>query len=161
MTAHPGPELAAYAAGDVAADERTRIERHLADCAECRETVAEFRALLDELAATTPAPPDVAWARYRAEVRARLAAHRGSSWRARWLRPVPAAAAAAVAAALVIIVYAALPSGRPADLAGIEYDGLAGRLPLIDHYRVVDQLELLEDLDVIRNLDGLSSTRGS
>jgi anti-sigma factor RsiW len=159
MTAHPGPELAAYAAGDVAADERARIERHLADCVECRDTVAEFRALLDELAATIPAPPDVAWARYRAEVRARLDAHRRSAWRARWLRPVPAAAAAAVAAALVIIVYAALPSGRSSDLAGIEYDGLAGRLPLIDHYQVVDQLELLEDLDVIRNLDGLSSTR--
>ena len=74
------------------ADERARIERHLVDCAECRQTAADFRALLDELAATTPVPPDVGWARYRAELRGRLAARRARSWRARWLRPLPAAA---------------------------------------------------------------------
>ena len=159
MTEHLGPALAAYAAGDVAADERARIERHLAECLECRETAAEFRALLDELAATAPVPPDIAWPRYRAELRARLAARRAPSWRARWLRPIPAAATAAVAAALVITVYAVLPTGRPSDLAGMEYDGLTGRLPLIDNYQVMEQLDLLEDLDVIRNLDGLSSTR--
>ena len=159
MTAHPGPGLAAYATGDLGADERARIERHLVDCAECRQTAADFRALLDELAATTPVPPDVGWARYRAELRGRLASRRARSWRARWLRPLPAAAVAAVAAALVIIVYAAIPGGRSADLAGMEYDGLAGRLPLIDQYEVVEQLDLLEDLDVIRDLDGLSPTR--
>jgi len=160
MTGHPGPALAAYVTGDLAADERARIEAHLVECAECRETATEFRGLLDELAATTPAPPDVAWARYRAELRARVAARRRPSRRARWLRPAPVAAMAAMAAALVIIVYAALPTGRSSDLAAMEYDGLAGRLSLIDHYQVVEQLDLLEDLDVIRDLDGLAPTRG-
>jgi anti-sigma factor RsiW len=157
VSGHPGPELAAYASGDVGADERARIDAHLVDCAACRATVADFRGLLDELAATSPAMPDVAWPRYRAEVRARLAARR-PSWRGRWLRPLPAAAAAAVAAAAVVIVYAVLPGSRP-DLVAIEDAGLAGRLPLIDHYQVVEQLDLLEDLDVIRDLDRLAPTR--
>lgn len=159
MTGHPGPALAAYVTGDLVADERAQIERHLVECAECRETATEFRGLLDELAATTPAAPDVAWARYRAELRARVAARRPPR-RTRWLRPAPVAAMAAMAAALVIIVYAVLPTGRSSDLAAMEYDGLAGRLSLIDHYQVVEQLDLLEDLDVIRDLDGLAPTRG-
>jgi anti-sigma factor RsiW len=159
VSAHPREALAAYAANDVGAEEGADVERHLAGCAACRTTVADFRALLDELATAAPAPPELAWPRYRAELRARLASRRRASWRARWLRPVPAAAVTAVAAAVAIVVYAALPAGRPADLAAIEYDGLAGRLPLIDHYQVVEQLDLLEDLDVIRNLDQLSPTR--
>jgi anti-sigma factor RsiW len=159
MRDHPESELAAYATGDVADAERARIERHLVDCAACRTTVEEFQALLSELAATTPAPSDVAWPRYRAELRARRATRR-ISWRASWLRPLPLAASGAVAAAIAIVVYVALPGDRPhADLGAIEYDGLAGRIEMIDHYHVVEHLDLLEDLDVIRNLDRLAPTR--
>jgi anti-sigma factor RsiW len=167
MTEHPGTELALYATGEIAAGERARVERHLAGCAACREAVADYRALLAELAATPAVPPavvaEVAWPRYRAQLRARVEALRAArrpGWRTRWLRPLPLAASTAVAAALALIVYAVLPAGRPADLATMEYDGLAARLPLIDQYRVVEQLDLLEDLDVIRNLDRLASTRG-
>ena len=160
MNGHPETELAAYASGDIATEERAWIERHLADCAGCRETVADFRTVLAELAATaTPDVDRIAWPRYRAEVRARLAARRQPSWRARWLRPLPVTASAAVAAAFAVVVYLAMPAAPPPDLAAMEYEGLAARLPLIDQYRVVEQLELLEDLDVIRNLDGLGDSR--
>lgn len=162
MTGHPEAELAAYAAGDVTAAERERLERHLVDCATCRAAVADFQAVLGELAATvgSAAPIDgVAWPRYRAEVRARAAAQRGRSWRSRWLRPLPVATSAALAAALAVVVYLAIPAPPPADLAAMEYEGLAARLPLIDQYRVVEQLDLLEDLDVIRNLEALGGAR--
>lgn len=161
MNGHPETELAAYASGDVTAEQRERVERHLGDCAGCRETVADFRAMLAELATTASAPDvdRIAWPRYRAEVRARLAERRQPSWRARWLRPLPVTASAAVAAALAIVVYVAIPASPPADLAAMEYEGLAARLPMIDQYRVVEQLDLLEDLDVIRNLDGLGDSR--
>jgi len=162
VSRHPDAALAGYAAGDLAGDERQRLEAHLADCAACRESVAEYRTLLAELAATAAAaaPTDtIAWPRYRAELRARLATRRAPPWRARWLRPLPVAASAAAAAALALVVYAALPTAPGGELAAMEYDGLAARLPLIDQYRVVEQLELLEDLDVIRNLDRLGGTR--
>jgi anti-sigma factor RsiW len=158
MTGHLGPVLAAYAAGDVSAEERARVDAHLATCAACRAEVADHRAVLERLASTDVAPPEIAWPRYRAELRARLA--RRGSWRARWVRPVPIAVSAAVAGAAALVVIGLLPAHQsPGELAGIEYDGLAGRIELIDHYRVVEQLDLLEDLDVIRDLDRLTSTR--
>ena len=159
MKGHPRTDLAAYASGDVSAEARARVERHLGDCETCRETVADFRALLAELAASGPDVTGIAWPRYRAEVRARLAAERPPSWRARWLHPAPITASAAVAAALAVVVYLAIPAPPPADLVAMDDDGLAARLPLIDQYRVVEQLDLLEDLDVIRNLDGLGDSR--
>jgi anti-sigma factor RsiW len=162
MKGHPETELAAYASGDITAEERERVERHLVDCAECRATVADFGAVLAGLAATSataPALEGIAWPRYRAEVRARLAERRERSWSARWLRPLPVAASAAVAAVFAVVVYLAIPTPPAADLAAMEYEGLAARLPLIDQYRVVEQLDLLEDLDVIRNLEGLGGNR--
>jgi anti-sigma factor RsiW len=159
MTRHPEADLSAYAAGSLAADERARVERHLAECAACRAAVADFRLLLDRFATTAPAPPQIPWPRYRAELRARREARGGRRVRTRWLRPVPLAAAAAAAAACVVVLYVAVGARPPADLAAMEADGLAGRMEMIDHYRVVDQLDLLEDLDVIRNLDRLAPTR--
>jgi len=176
MKTHPHAELSAYAAGHLAGDERTRVEQHLADCATCRDTVSDFRAMLERLAATVPPSPEIAWPRYRAELRARrearanrswwarwlvrapreARAHR--SWRTRWLRPVPLGATA-VAAAAAILLYVAVTARPPMDLAAMEADGLAARFELIDNYRVVDHLDLLEDLDVIRNLDRLAPTR--
>jgi len=37
---------------------------------------------------------------------------------------------------------------------------LGAQLPLLEHYRVVERLDLLEDFDVIRQLDRLSSREG-
>jgi anti-sigma factor RsiW len=162
VSRHPERELAAYAAGELTAARRERVERHMLECDECRATIADFRSLLDELRATArsagpPAADTVAWPRYRAEIRARLAAR--PAGRRGWLRPVPVAASLAAAAAVAISVWVAAPRPTPSDLTAMEYDGLAARLPLIDEYRVVESLDLLEDFDVIRNLDRLDDTR--
>ena len=163
MNRHPDTELAAYAAGDLAASARERIERHVLECPECHAAVADFRALLEEMRATAPlaGPPAgaVAWSRYRAEIRARLAERRAAGGLRRWLRPVPVAASLVAALVVAILVWVAVPRPVPGDLAAIEYDGLAARLPLIDEYRVVETLDLLEDYEVIRNLDHLNSPR--
>jgi len=160
MAKHPDVELSAYAAGALADDERARVERHLADCATCRAAVTDFRVLLDRLTATAPEPPEIAWARYRAELRARREARTPPSWRTRWLAPLPIAASTAVAAASAILIWVAVSARPSMDLAAMEAEGLAARYELIDNYRVVEQLDLLEDLDVIRNLDRLAPTRG-
>ena len=45
---HPGDDqLAAYAIGEADAAEIAAIERHLVDCARCREELATMRRLLD------------------------------------------------------------------------------------------------------------------
>jgi anti-sigma factor RsiW len=161
VSRHPESELSAYAAGSLFGDERMRVEQHLSECAACRAAVADFRVILDQLATSTPAPPEVAWPRYRAEVRARRDARAQRSWRARWLRPLPVAASAAVAAACAIVLYVAVGARPPADFTSMEADGLAARIEFIDKYQVVEQLDLLEDLDVIKNLDRVApSTRG-
>jgi anti-sigma factor RsiW len=159
MERHPDVELAAYAAGGLDPHERARIEQHLAGCASCRAAAADYRLLLDRLAATSPPTPEVAWPRYRAELRARRDRLARTSWRARWLRPLPVAVSAAAVAACAIAVFALAPATTPTDLTSIEYEGLASRMEMIDNYQVVDQLDLLEDLDVIRNLDSLTPTR--
>jgi anti-sigma factor RsiW len=159
MRQHPDVDLAAYATGGLGAQERTLVEQHLAECAACRAAAADYRRLVDRLAAAPAPVPDVAWPRYRAELRARRE-RPPASWWARWLRPIPVAVSAAAVAACAIVVFALGPAaGPPTDLTSIEYEGLASRMEMIDHYHVVEQLDLLEDLDVIRNLDTLTPTR--
>jgi anti-sigma factor RsiW len=161
---HPETELIAYLKDELAAPERETVARHLDGCAECGQTLAAFRRLLDGVAAV-PAPA-VPWPRYRAELRQRLEARteRGRwSW---WRRPLPVAVSAGLAAAVLAVVVVA-PSmwreerrARTVDgLSGFEEVVLGTRLDLLQQYPIVERLDLLEDLDVIRQLDGLTERR--
>jgi hypothetical protein len=47
------------------------------------------------------------------------------------------------------------------DLGPYEEVVLGQRLQISEDSALLDRLDLLEDLDVIRNLDGLAATRGS
>jgi hypothetical protein len=134
------------------------VDRHLAGCAACRDTLSDFERLAAALAATpVPAPPGD-WADWHAGLSRRLARRTAerpaaSGWR---LLPVPVLAAALVAG----LVYLGLPHGPrtgPGDLALLEDALLASRLDLIARLEVIQRLELLEDLDVIRRLDTLPS----
>jgi anti-sigma factor RsiW len=161
---HPETELIAYLKDELPRPSRDAVARHLDGCVECRDTLAAFRKLLDGVAATT-APP-VQWARYRAELRVRLEAEPGRRRWAWWRRPIPVAVSAGLAAAVVALVILA-PSAwreerraRTAEgLSGFEEVVLGTRLDLLRQYSVVERLELLEDLDVIRQLDGLAERR--
>ena len=130
----------------------------------CRDTLAAFRTLLDGVAAT--AAPPVQWARYRAELRQRLEARAESRRWAWWRRPLPMAVSAGLAAAVVALVILA-PSAWREDRRARTAEGLSGfedvvlgtRLDMLRQYPIVERLELLEDLDVIRQLDGLAERR--
>jgi anti-sigma factor RsiW len=155
---HPEGELVAYARGELAPADHARIDAHLAACAGCREAVSDFRVLRDHVAAATAAAPEPLWTRYRAEVRARLAA---DTRRRRWLPAVPVAVAATVAGIALVTTLqlagrAPAPNGEGIVLEDV---ALAGRLDLLQQYPIVERLDLLEDLDVIRNLDRLAGTR--
>lgn len=119
-----------------------------------------FRDILDELARGVPAPPDVHWGRYRAELREKLEA-RLVKRRARWWRPVPLALSASLAGLLLFFALFAIQSGRQnttgVDFAAVEEAAIGGRLGLLEQYQVVERLDLLEEFDVILDLDRLAA----
>ena len=116
------------------------------------------RDILDTLARTAPAPPDVHWGRYRAELREKLETRRARrTW---WRRPVPVALSASLAGVLLFFaVWGGHRNGTGTDLTALEEAVLGGQLGLLQQYAVVERLDLLEELDVIRNLDRLAAGR--
>jgi anti-sigma factor RsiW len=143
---HLTTDLIAYVMDDLSPTERARVESHLAACVECRDQRDAFRTLLDGLRASTPTPPEVHWGRWRADLRGKLEARTARNrW---WLRPVPATLAVGMAAALAAVVWLGDDRvSRGPDVAAVEELVLSDRL---------DTLDLLEDIEVIRNLDRLA-----
>jgi anti-sigma factor RsiW len=150
---HPDIELTAFVAGALAPAERARVATHLESCADCRQAVEESRAVLARLAAVSPLPPPIDWGRYGADLRARVQSARPRSW---WVRPMPAVLAAGAVTAVLLLALHGLDR-RPVELAAVEETMLGARLPLLQQYRVVERLDLLEDLDAIRHLDRLGN----
>ena len=149
---HVDEDVVAYLNGGLAPAEQARVTVHLEACEACRRAVAESRAVLAALAPGRPAPPPVEWARYQAELRAKVARRP----RGRWLRPWPALAAAAVAA-IVLVLTLQTPDRRLTDLASLDETVLGAQLPMLQQYRMVERLDLLEDLDVIGQLDRIGT----
>jgi anti-sigma factor RsiW len=151
MSPHAGSDLVAYRRGELGPDDRRRVERHLSGCPPCRETLAAHDRLLEALAAAREPAPPVDWARYRAAVRARVTRRRAG-----WSGLAPLTLSAAVAAAAVALVLqppARPPAARP-DVPPVA-EPTADDMDLLQHYAVVERLDLLEDLDVVRHLDRL------
>ena len=153
---HLDTELTAYVTGGLSATERAEVTAHLEACADCRRAADDSRSVLAALASATAAPPPVDWGRYGAELRARVQTSARRAW---WARPVPAVLAGGVVAAALLLVVQGL-SRRPVELASVEETMLGARLPLLQQYHVVERLDLLEDLDAIRQLDRLGPSGG-
>jgi anti-sigma factor RsiW len=150
---HPDTELTGYVTNTLPPAGRARVAAHLDACADCRRAVEEGRAALADLATGVPAPPPIDWGRYRAELRARVQARPCRAW---WARPMPAVLAAGVATAVLLLAIHGLDR-RAVELAAVEETMLGARLPLLQQYRVVERLDLLEDLEAIRHLDRLGA----
>jgi anti-sigma factor RsiW len=162
-TGHVDELLVAQARGELEGAERARVEDHLRGCAACREALAAFSGLIEELAATAPAVPPIHWGAYRAELREKLerrTAPHATAWIAVW-RPAPALVAMGLLAALV---YVGLPGGGRGSLTGdripLENLILASQLDMLAKLDVVQQLDVIEDFDVINQLDRLSTGEG-
>ncbi len=93
---HPDTELIAYLNDEVRGAARERIRGHLEACAECQDALEAYRRLLDDLRRSIPAPPALHSARYRAELRAKLAERREHA--RRWWQPASMALSAGLAA---------------------------------------------------------------
>ena len=158
MAKHPDTDLVPYLRGELPPAERERVERHLEECPDCRLDTELLRDLLERVARSIGRPPDVNWARYRAELREKLEARRAR--RAWWWRPVPLALSASLAGLLLVVaVWSGRQLSTVADPLTLDEAVLGGQLELLQQYQVVERLDLLEDLDVIRDLDGLAAGR--
>jgi anti-sigma factor RsiW len=151
MRSHPETSLLPYVKGDLAPAERARVAAHLDGCDRCRAALTDVRAVLAALA-PAPTPSDPHWGRYRAELRARLAARsRAPRW---WQRPLPIAVSAGLAAALLLLTLRPAPVEQPAtNLTQIEETAIGARLDMLKHYDVVARLDMLDALEDIRQLD--------
>jgi anti-sigma factor RsiW len=156
---HPETELIPYLRGELAPADHERVAAHVAACPTCRHATEESRAVLQALAARQVAPPLVDWGRYQAEVRERAAGRAQRRW---WTRPVPRLAGAAMLTVMLLVGVRGLQrltEQRAPELGALEETALGAQLPLLREYRVVERLDLLENLDVIRQLDHLGGGR--
>ena len=156
---HLETELIAYLRDELAPEARLRARRHLDECPECAATLADYRELLEGLARSIPEPPAIHPGAYRAELRDRLQA-RQRGRRAWWRPPVPLTLSASVAAAALLLVtlYSTRQPGDHRDLTAFEETAMGVRLEMIKEAPVVEKLDLLEDLEIIRQLDRVAPT---
>jgi hypothetical protein len=103
-------QLISYLYDDVSAEERTVFERHMRDCADCREELAALRGLRATLSTWKPPQPELAFQIADSDPRPLTTIPRASTparragWRA-WWTPASGLAAAAV---LVLAAASAL-----------------------------------------------------
>jgi anti-sigma factor RsiW len=160
-TRHPEADLLPYLRGELSADERHRLERHLAGCALCRESIdssaAILRAIADDMASRSE--PD--WSVYRAQLRRKLEAlnqPRRKWWHSEITWPAVTAgfATAALVLALTLLHFSKGPVMPPVDQFAMQ-DAMTGpEVGLLRNYQVVQHLDLLENYDVIERLDELT-----
>jgi anti-sigma factor RsiW len=156
MARHPENDLVPYLRGELPPAERERVARHLDECPDCRQDTEVLRDLLGNLARAIGQPPEVNWARYRAELREKLDVRRARiGW---WRRPMPLALSASLAGVLLLVaVWGGREMTKNGDPIGPDDVAMAQELGLLQDLRTVERLDLLEDLEVLRNLDGLAS----
>jgi anti-sigma factor RsiW len=158
MARHPDTDLVPYLRGELPPAERERVARHLEECPDCKQDTELLRDLLGNLSHAIGQPPAVSWARYRAELREKLEARRAQvRW---WRRPMPLAVSASLAAALLlVVVWGGRELSKGPDSLGPDEVVIGRELGLLQEFRTVERLDLLEDLEVISNLDRLASER--
>jgi anti-sigma factor RsiW len=133
MSVHPDTAFVPLLRNELAPAEHARVRAHIAACPACARALEETRLVLARMGASLPAPPDVHWPAYRAQLRDRLDAHRPAraGWR-RFARPLPLAVSAA-AAALLIVVAAQTdlrPGASASDVEDLEIIRQLDRLPV-------------------------------
>jgi anti-sigma factor RsiW len=159
MQSHPEIELVPFVRGELDADERTRVQHHLDDCASCRASMDELAMTMRTVSARLEELPTPEWSAYRRELRLKLAAR--AETRARWWRPRVvwaslATAGVAIALFLATVMRPSMPGAPGVDQFAMEQPE-AVDVGLLRNYAVVERLDLLENYDVIEHLDELPS----
>lgn len=138
--------MVAFLDGRLGTAERREVEAHLAECAACRTRAEEFRALWGVLDAAPALEPSAA---FDARLRQNIAAEPRAWWLG-WLVPSPRMA---VAAALLVILSISILSLAPppeTETAQVVQN------PSEEEFKIINNLQLLEDYDVLANFEVLS-----
>lgn len=138
-------ELIAYLDRRASSAERTLVEEHLAECANCHARAEDFRKLwgaMDELPVITPS------ASFDARVRQRVAAEPVRGW-AGWLVPQPRLAFS-MAALLLLSVWIGKMPGQTAQV------NTAATTAQQEDFNAIKDLGVLENYDVVTKMDALS-----
>jgi anti-sigma factor RsiW len=137
--------MIAYMDGRATVAERSEVELHLVACSACRERVEDFQRLwgvLDE------APAHEVSSAFDARLRARMAAEPRPSLLG-WLLPQPRLALAmSLLLALGVWIVRQPAGGPPAQ------DDKIARSE--EEFKMINDLQVLEDLDVVSNFEALS-----
>lgn len=123
MIKHPSePDLALFAGGELRRWSRWRVERHAAECEDCRRDISDFSALRMESGALAKLP-EVSWDQLAGEMKAniRLGLEAGECVNAHpeprmVFSPRALAACLSLAALLVASVFLERPAPRVADV---------------------------------------------
>jgi anti-sigma factor RsiW len=138
-----------YLDGRLSHGRRREAEAHLEACDACRIRVNEFRAvsgLLGELPAIEPS------AAFDLRMHARVAAEPVRRGWLDWLALSPRVAFAA-SLLLLLVVWS---GNRPADVDNYPFHPPAAVMGADDHIRMVKDLAVLEDYDVLANFEPLA-----
>jgi anti-sigma factor RsiW len=137
--------LITYMDGRATQAERGEVELHLVACSECRARVEEFHRLwgvLDEAPAHEVSPA------FDARLRARMAAEPKPSLLA-WLVPQPRLALA-MSLLLALGAWISMLPPAPNDMVTATRSGSE------EEFKMIKDLQVLEDLDVVTNFEALS-----
>jgi len=144
---HLGDEAAVYALNALAADDKSAADRHLAECPECRQTVAGYRGVADvlPLAAPTTDPDAGVRRRVMAAVRSDASAQHVlrknlgrdslSIGRAR----VPRLVSARALAAFAVVILAAVVSVEVRQLVHAQRQMAEMRSQVVANNQIADQ----------------------
>jgi anti-sigma factor RsiW len=132
-------EWLSYMDGRITPAQRSRIESHSRECAECRRRAAEYHGLWSALEEVPAMEPSLA---FNARVRARIAAEqRPHFWD--WLMPSPR-----LAFALALLMALSVWFARvPADVTTAQSD---------EEFRMIRDMRVLENYDVLEDFSALS-----
>ncbi|HYL80311.1 MAG TPA: zf-HC2 domain-containing protein [Candidatus Acidoferrum sp.] len=150
------------------AEERRRVETHLAGCPECAREAASLRDLLERVQALpVPEPAAAFWGVFEATVRRRVAeapaphpglwvratSWLGGSWR------VPALAAATALG--LLLAFGLVKSRQPQrEVPPVEILAVGEELAIGQNLEVLENLDLFEEIEVVERLDLLQRLDG-
>jgi anti-sigma factor RsiW len=138
--------LLLYYYGELAENARNELERHLADCAECRQTLGELKRTLAAIPRPEAGLSDADVRRFANRVLEQTAGRRHRRWPL-WGGSLTAAA---VAILLFLTTWGPAPAPHPRAGSGAR---LTAETEVLQNYELLQNLDLLENLDMLQQLE--------
>ena len=149
-------QLIAYLDDRASLRERREVDQHLATCAACRARVEEFRGVWRVLE-TTPAPEPSA--SFDAKLRQRIAAEPPTGVWSRMAVLLPQPRLALASLMLIAVGFWAATATRPQ----LPAPGAGSPVALSEdqNFRMIKNMQVLENYEVLKDLNALNEPQGN